>query len=995
MLLDHFNNGVVDLAQRPGTGQISESGTQLRLYCPPNANCIFWDNSPFVYMACRAPQEGQEHLGPFRFETRLDSLTYTSVSVVVGLLICRDEAPSAYAYDFGYYPSESKVIVSTWNGGAGARAASSAVVSAPNGTVKHVYRCYVNPTAGGFLIPEHDQLLPAGNIGFSYSIDGGATFTWLYKVAHPFTLGWIGPSLRQTVTGITTEHIALFDYFAAQNYYWDNTKIVSSSDLDPRTQSAVSDEARFVSGGTKDYLQGISRGSIVPGSQSDGMEASYQPVAGAVIDTHQVWLPPETALVPGKSVGDEDKQIPLMGAEDDLSFPEGGGGTFLSAELFEGRSGFLFRGTEKRQTLGVEDELVISREDADFAVGGLDTEGKTQLYSSLRDVTLFIPYDAASSFDNPTAHNHWGAARDGKFYADGVECGSEGYDFGTLANGFKRTAWRFAGGLMEREPVFATTPTKYRLNLIADDELDMALISLSSAWDLMVVSHGKFYLDGDIDIEVEYTDYAYSSGRIQFNLYKTRYTVATHFGVWARSNNIIDAQRSINGTAASLGTVTPCPTAARLRLTRTANVFQAYKWDSGDTDWVAVGSSYSHASLEGALYVGVGLYTTGGYSCSCRLKGFTINAGTVLNTASWARELPGDHRGSQSAMPQNMVIAAESQALSIIDADNALLWMRFLRGVSFAFYELSGNALIRDLAWKDGILLMVVGRDTLETAEGFVLYIDFTIEAIRYHRPASSTVCGSFFSRDWEQEPGVIVNRNRADGWVGDYDAWHVISSACRCAAILHDAGYHYRASGTVSGITVHKWLHWNLNGIDSTTFDWDLNYSRSTGIGEVFRCAFWGTTLYFGDATHLHSRDKTNGSLDGWEDKIGSTFSPEYSQAWPEAAQIMEHYRPVFWQPAIPLYIFIARASGIYRIEWPTGAWELFYGAGAVHDILPSYTQINSIAFANDGASDLLVVGLQDASLSKIVILRLTDHTIYGVSSTASSSKSARMVSV
>ena len=689
-----------------------------------------------------------------------------------------------------------------------------------------------------------------------------------------------------------------------------------------------------------------------------------------------------------------ERQKPVAGAQDAVdpwatksAFIDGG----LDQLLEEGDTN---RRSTGRQGSGAVDELIYELGTADYQDGVIDGDGQEFLGGGDAVNLVRVIDTTQGGFGDPTNNNHWGAARDGKLYADGIECGSEGYDFGTLAGGKKRSAWRFtdAGQLMQREPYYHTTPSWYSEVLSADDELEITHTGIPSDWLPDITSHGKWYLPpGDFDVEIEFDEFTGTNeqNRIEFGVANSRNgnPAFTSVYMYIRQNTGVGylASRQISGSYAELGRVTmsPIPSSGRMRITRTANVFQCYKWDAGDTGWVNVGTTYSHASLEDHLYVWMGYWCDGGDSGHCKLRNFTINAGTPTNRVSWYREATGDHRGTQPDMPNSVAILSTENSVDLIDTVNDRLWMRFVRATDYAFLDNGGNSIIRDLAWKDGILLLAVGRDTAESQEGNVIVIDFTMDIIRCHRESAASTCGAFFQDWWAHEPGHIANRNIGYGYANDNDTWHIQDYRTRTVAISHVGGYHYRAIGSVEGLNVFRWLRWKMNGEESgvNDDDWGMVRSTATETTEILRARFLDDELFYCDATTLYSRDRTNGGSTGWEDNIGGTFSAEHTKALPgtRAASNYGNYEPVFYKPAGTTYVFMPADQGVYRVDWPSGSWELFYGAGGTHDILGSYSLVRSIAFANDGVTDLLLVGLTDGALSRIVAVRLTDNTVYG----------------
>jgi hypothetical protein len=107
-------------------------------------------------------------------------------------------------------------------------------------------------------------------------------------------------------------------------------------------------------------------------------------------------------------------------------------------------------------------------------------------------------------------------------------------------------------------------------------------------------------------------------------------------------------------------------------------------------------------------------------------------------------------------------------------------------------------------------------------------------------------------------------------------------------------------------------------------------------------------------------------------------TWTREYEKSLPGSVSHPSQYKAVVrYSP----YLFAARREGIYRVDWPSGSWTLFYGkpnSGAVHEILPSGEAI-TIGLGDDGSEDLLIVSLDRAGAGQLILIRLSDHSVYG----------------
>lgn len=1022
MFIDHFDDASIGLHQHVGNGAIYEpAGTLLNISCPEGNYASFQtgDNSaPIAYKAAGPPLPNQTINGPWRFDLQFDNYVYTYNRTIAGLLMWGGGTDDGYAYDIGYYPYEGKILIHRWLGdwGSSTRLAEWSA-SVPNGsTVKHIYRVYINPLNMRVWLPEMGQTIYVDphQVGFAYSTDEGANWSWGHQRDYEFAIEWIGPYCRAWDPGAGRTHDAYFDYFSIQAYDWSaNDWYVPSipdgnysTGEDPRTFVGMEEESRFMDvGGPEDFYGIVSRGANPTAPQMPGQEQDRNPIT-VLEEEYRMWDPQSAQFSPGAiQESSQGGRPPTVGAEDHLSFT-GGGEPFFSALDFEGRSGALIDGSIGRQKIGLEDQLLWELDEADYMIDKDDADGQEFLSDQDVDVSLKIPHDTSQfGFDNPTSHNHWGAARNGKYYADGVECTTEGFDFGSLANGLKDSAWSFPTRPINREPYYHTTPSWFSLTVSDDDEITVVLDSPPANWNPLITSWSKWVIDGDFDIQVEFdiTTWTHSSNRFDLGVGTDREgtPAATQVYVYVRNNNTYEAYRAVNGSYVSLGSTTPNDLVGRLRITRISGVFQCYKWD-GVSSWDTVGTTFSDASLSGPVYVWMGPWCYSGQGITVKINGFAINSGTVLNTASWAREATGDHRGTQSDMPTDLVAIATKSSLELIDRSANRLWMRFLQASNNLLFETTDNLRVRDLKWHDGILFAAMSKDTSHD-EGGLFWIDFTTDVVRVFRESISSLTGGFY-QDWlMHEPGPIVDRNSARGYANDNNTWGTPDYRTWSTAIFADSGYLYIVVGTQYGIRIFRFKRWEFTGVESgvNDDDWGSVYVSSTENTRFLWCDFDadGTFYYLtnsdsgGDAV-IYSRDRTNGTPDGWEDGIPSgSFTAENSKILPGNRALELQYRALLYRPAATQYIFVPADEGVYRIEWPSGSWELFYGSGGTHDILPTYTRITSIAISNDGTDDLMVVGIETNERSQIALVKISTNTLYGVSVPESPTRAPKMV--
>ena len=194
---------------------------------------------------------------------------------------------------------------------------------------------------------------------------------------------------------------------------------------------------------------------------------------------------------------------------------------------------------------------------------------------------------------------------------------------------------------------------------------------------------------------------------------------------------------------------------------------------------------------------------------------------------------------------------------------------------------------------------------------------------------------------------------------------------------LLFAGGYEYRVAATEAGLRVFKWRRWYLQGYlnneeNITTPDW----SDWDTANNVEWCLFDQATgeLFWHDKTNMYSAQKTNGGFSGWEDRMDeSTFPAETTKALPGTREWRGQWVAVRYGS----YFFIPADEGVYRVNWPSGSWELFYGipgSGATHEILPNYSFPTALALGQDGTTDVLIVGMWDGT----AIVKLALHTLH-----------------
>lgn len=1014
MRIDHFNNGSIDLfRQRPGAGVITEpAGTQLRLYVPTGTNGdITLGLCPLIYQA-PGIVSAQRINGPWSFDLKVDQLTNGNTIFVSGLLLWRgaiaDFHGSPYGYEFGYYGGESSIIISYWTGsfGSGSRLATSAQTKPNGSTVKHIYRVFINPLnqivrlADADIGNGADSYLYARGIGFAFSANDGSSWTFLHQRTMEFQVENIGIYLRNWSSAAGVTHEALFDYFSIRAYDWEAktrvyvpaplTAIDSVHDQNKQTTTLITDEVKLTlgGGGQKDFVNpAMDRGAFIPGPVEGvgEFEREIPPTAGVEDQVGLLSLPGDrtAAVLPGSKQQMDFGGAPVAQSAEDqaqlLHQARGGVSTFLT--LPELREPFRFPrhlDGEGSQVAGAEDRVDWELGGADYQDDKLDADGKELLYSAYNVESALVIDTTQGTFGDP-ATGHYGAARDGKFYFNGLECSAASPTFGTVAGGPNRRTWPWWSG---SEPFGKDLPSGSSFTIPSDGAIRFTGTGLSEAGAFVSSRNGwNFPPSVNFDIQIDYSGLVKSGGTDGGLLLSVLVDPDYLFYVRRHSGSIYDKNAHIGGSGASYASVATSDTSGKMRITRTGSTLRAYYWTGAA--WAQIGGDYAHSVLAGKMYVLVSMWGSGGLNLDVTVSNFTINSGAWGNKAEWHDEASGAHRGSLQAMPSKVAAVATQQSVDLIDADTDKLWMRFAKGTNNALHYFSAQSQrVWNMAWSNGTLILAHGSSPTASEEGGTIVIDFTTELIRTTREAASTICGAVYStytsRGWNHPPAMwgITSRNGGATYVVDWDNWQIQDYRVYSVALLHSGLSEYIASGTLLGLTIHKVQRWYAGQV-GRNYNWPKR-SMSSVSAQIRFCGFRSDgTVFYVDLSNLYSRDRTNGSNTGWEDVMDAgTFSAEKTEALPGTRTLFNQYRPVIYGN----YIFMPANEGVYRIDWTSGSWELFYGNGGTHDILRDYTRVTSISLANDGTYDLLVVSLEGVAASGVDVVKLSDHSLYGV---------------
>lgn len=917
---DDFDNSTVDVQTSPGGGAITEpAGSDLILSITAGQNGDWVvGNSPIAYEPVSTYATAS---GVLVAECRLSNIVKTGVAIMAGLVVFDDRDN---AYRMSWYDSNDDMYVYRSLGGS-----SSVVWQAGNygnpATTPHIYRIYVNLTRE--RLATYAGVLEPGGIGFEFSTNDGTSFVFGYQ--EPIEI-----DTRSLKFGVWVRNWG--SSYRGVDAYFDYLKL--NQILDPLTATSL-ESGRSTLGedaadfdppqlGPPSHQAGIRQGSILPGPVSHGFDDTV------LLDQH----------------GSKAHQV---------------------FELANEVLSYRWKRPDLSRGLGEEVVLaaVLDATAADYWQERDDGDGN-QLLNDLGVFGLIKTDTTLGGFGDPTANNHWGAARDGKFYADGVEC-APGV-FGTLAGGFDHESWRNT----EEEP-FQIDASVGTMSISADDVVSMSGTFAGWPGGPKLASNLKWaLLAGDFDIQVDFANYSATNLEAEISmraLYNRGGVEGTNAVYVARVRNHYELERHSNGAGSVVATGGTSDASGKLRLTRVAGVYHAYYWTGS---WVEIGTGYTHPLGDLPVYIQFAMNGTNSTVFSVDISNFTINAGTVSNRAGWWREATGSHRGTQQDMPGELVAVTTESSIELLDVATNKLWMRFIQGTSNVMGATTGAVRARRVSWDDGLLLVAYGTGPSSTAAGAALVIDFTMDSARWHREAVATNTGAYYRGTLNRASGGIALRNSASGgYSGDDDDWAIPDYRTFDTAIWRDAGFEYRAIATATGMAIFEWQRWFL---ENTPF---LDHWVSTETAYMRWC--WvdqsNGDLYYMDSSNLYQAPKGGGS--GWSDGIsGSSWTAANQKALPGTRFAPEQYLAVVFGS----YVYLLANEGIYRINWPSGSWELYYGHAdteATAKVLPIYDAVTGLKLAHDGVTSLLVVGLEKDGIGQIALIRLPANTLYGLS--------------
>jgi hypothetical protein len=934
---DDFNDGYVDLYTR-GNGAITEGSGVLQV---TNSGLdAEWltgaATAPIAYKECF-----HENGRVLRYETRITSFAYSgNTNLGAGIALFSED--TLYWYRLMFWEANDYVYVQKGINGTATTLVTTSAVTHPNTTPLR-FRITWN--------------VDSGRIMFEYSDNDGATgYTLVHTMNVEFTPHYVGLYGRENQATNPT-FTAQFDWLNIDGY----------SETFETGAGGFSDDIEFIDqyGTTPDrhtYPQ-ISPGELLyedTGGFRDEIEFLDQYSTSANRHTFPQLKPGEMSNEDGRAgFADEIAFIDQYNTTHNRhTFPQ------ISPGHTELPKGGMFDDTFVEISAGPT--WMEGKNDAD----GYEYLGGLQVTDVLK---INIVGD---SFSQPDAYNHWGAAQDGKFYADGVEAFSEGYDFGTLAGGFRTSAWLFSG----QEPMALADGTTV-FALTSDDHLRIQ--GTWSAWANAggaVSSRWRWYLlPGDFDIRVDFSNYVVNAGsegesRLAVNAFNQNGN--QQFYINRDASGAYRTARVLNNAYASLGTTGTSDTSGKLRITRVSGVLTGYKWNG--SSWDQVGSTLNDSRLQGVIMVGMGSSGNNNTNTDITYSNFAIVSGNVSNYAGWYSEDAGSNRGILNSVPDALAVVCTQDSVDLIDVDTSKLWMRFVKSGNNAlhYYSSAGQRPWR-LAWSNGLLMIAHGSLPTQSQEGGAIWIDFTLDEIRIHREAASTICGGWVGGN-ANPIGGIAQRNDNLSYTTDVDYWGIQDYRVYDVDVLHKDGYEFRAIVTSEGVSMFKDRRWYYLYDQSS-----LTNSISTETNRMYWCGLRESDgyLFYMDESTMYSVSRSN-----WEGAMdGGTFTTSINKSLPASATLVEYSHAEL----VDGYVYIPTTVGVYRSDWP-GNWELYYGeagSGAVHEILPPYfrvaaikTRDNFMVCSIEGAP-VRALEARDGTGWQVIIVDMNTHSIWAKS--------------
>lgn len=653
-----------------------------------------------------------------------------------------------------------------------------------------------------------------------------------------------------------------------------------------------------------------------------------------------------------------------------------------------------------------------------YRPGAIDGDGREYLTAAAGAVLGSRVYNTeGGAWGSPVVSGLKGAARDGYWYANGVQ--AEWGDFGDVAGGVRDASWgtmdpaepmrgfpyRFKSYSFEcyldgnrnavsmvganrarisspDQATYKTTnalSTAFRGCLVGDFDVEMLLYSWGGSSDWIPSAVGLVVFSNQVA-------YFTANALVRGAAPGTRYT-AYHY-----NDDLGDGSYGAAGPSWT-------PTAnAKLAITRVGNVYRSYYDAGGGGGRVQIGTYTATRKLKNSrLYVAVvqcqvlamPYYGSSGANAAPYAEvGINKVSGTFSNRPSWATKLSTADRGSRPDFPENVEVIWTAKEVSLIDLDNEKLWMRLKnpQGGSSLMYALPGFAATTSIvdAWLDterGILFVSL-YDSATASRGIVVALDFSKDKIDcFHSSTTNFDVGGSFEMEyndvypWEQRTCQFDYPNGGDPnafhykWASgnSWRQWQTQGDQNRCGAVWSDAAYRYQAIATRTGLRI---IRHALDATDSAGL-----YATWSGTADVLAVVFDEDdgALFFADSSSIYSASTAT-----WQAAFGGAFAADWTTGQP--GSISNNCQYSLTPDASCVYV--PRDEGVYLV-WSAGADLLLSDAGGagLYKTLPAaYTAVRAVSIVVAGVINILLVATTEAGPAYFVHgINLADGELLG----------------
>ena len=1020
-----FDGTVANLRQDPRNGVISEPGTGLlNVSCVLGANCYKWDttnNAPVAFTGGFSQTKRRLMMA----QCRVTSYSWSGASNLAHIIIGDPSNQNRWAYG-GWYPSNSNFYMQSNNNGT-ETGANWGTYTGPS-TTPHIWRIIWNPSDITLEDTELGVSLATNQYRAQFSADDGGS--WLTATA-TYSLSWdlsnvyIGLSFRNWDSGGYPSVDVDFDWFEvyeqddhvrrlshesdpafSEGAWEDHFAIQDLSGPDKWQGSGIQEGVGQVLGGRveQEVRNPYAAGGRPEGAWEDGpldfREAGGPPKWSHPTDLQQEGQVGAGQRVPGapghqaapryNDVGpaleptagweDDHPDFPPMPGPKDASQLYDEGVILTSKQPYSELGG---HNEENRTVRSAWEDRVVAQIDppSDYMSEYEDADGKSLLGGFGVNFVKMI-YPSWAPFGAPSPVNHYtGAAKDGKWYVDGLPALQGVFCSGGNLN---PRSWRFSQDVYQNPGDHYARPV-----VVADDHIALGASRPGGAnWQTLsyVDSYYRWALVGDFDIQVDYKNFSkVASGSTHFEGYMSVYSrsgnASCRVGVVIRTDNVRKWRADTNSWNNEYATA---PVEDTLRLVRTGSTIEFFRSDGGG-GWISFGSRSTSGNIEQDP-VRISFHTAGYEAADGELDfaNFTINSGTISYDVGWAIEASGDHRGNLGPMPDRLLVVGTKTSLDLIDPDTRLLWMRFVAGDNNVLDTWAATPQVLGAAWSQAGALCVAWGQPGGSAQGAWLFIGFNSGNISLRREAVSSIT----SAGYDSAGSIIMlgdfhYRNSGQDWSGDEDALAIPSYSVYDTDVYLPDGNNsqpgdriYYAIATRAGVNIQTFLTW----ADAES---PRKVANSTEVGPTWFCKFDVATgdLFYMDETNLYQVIKATIDI-GINGGFSNTFTATVVKALPGTRQFSHQY--TFARFGNDIYV--PADEGVYKVEWPGGTFQLFYGkpgSGAVHEILPEYNHCTEVHIDQDGSSNLLFIGTAREVDGQLVTVRLNDHSIWARSIT------------